>query len=183
MKTWLVLDNDFLDQISEGWVFVDNDFLTALFESKELIEKIVKHNPSIVLLIDPLTKFEFLRDVIDLEQRELKEKFLANEELFSLILNKHEHFSKAQENAIEISRPHASIKPQIPRPDTVDLLLTARVFLHSGKLVTGNKKHFSAFMFDVKSSFLIHDHKNEWRDFYVLTSNHKKYNKLAKEFN
>lgn len=51
------------------YIFLDNDFLSYLFSDEQILQEFLELLPDQNLLLDPLTEFEFLRDIHVPEQR------------------------------------------------------------------------------------------------------------------
>jgi len=84
-------------------------------------------------------------------QKNLKEKFITQSNVFSPLERNQEMFLKIQERALKISQiyGHKGIKGV----STVDLLLGTRLSTHKDNsiIVTANKKYFSKCLFDTLS--------------------------------
>lgn len=127
--------------------FIDNDFLGILYKDEDIFAEAVKFLGG-NLLVDPLTRFEFLRDVQEPEIRAAKEIFISNEEFFTDAGWQHEIFKDLLTNALVLSRYYAHNGRA--GASTVDLILGAQLMkrTESALLVTGNKKDFPPFLFD-----------------------------------
>lgn len=173
------------EKIKGRYVFLDNDYLSFLFNDPEILNESVEYFNSCqcYLMIDPLTRLEFLRGVFIPEQSNLKEKFIS-EGLFSLAINHHEVFNKIQENFLIFSKIYA--QNGIPKVGTIDLLLAARVALQSNNSVfaTSNKKYFPSFLFDILNVLNFEQADGTVRSVCILCFSKKKfdycYEKLLK---
>ncbi len=133
-------------QSLEGYIFCDTDFLGMLSNDEELLKIVRELFPLKYLVIDPITKLEFLRDVFLPKQQEILEQFL--EKLFIVAENNQEIFKRTLETGLLLSRIYAhNGRPKI---GLLDILLAARIMLspHSTFLVTGNAKDFPSFIFE-----------------------------------
>jgi len=138
-------------KISNKWIFLDNDFLTSLFKEKELFKLAISDILSSGhLMIDPLTKFEFLRDIFIPKERDASEEFVE-QPVFVPVANHQQIFSKIQENALLLSKIYSHKGVPKKKCSAVDLFLAGRLMLNPGSsvLITGNKKDFPICVFDV----------------------------------
>ncbi len=128
------------------YIFLDNDFLGIIFSSEEILRQSIKVLTG-YRTIDPFTKFEFLRDVFLPEIRDKKEEFISNP-IFSPVIEHQEIFKKINNNALILSRLYSHQGKS--GASLVDLLLAANLMLYrEAILVTGNKKDFPDFIFDL----------------------------------
>jgi hypothetical protein len=129
-------------------IFIDNDFLSVLFEDFDALEQLVSLTQDGYLLIDPLTRFEFLQTVFLPAQREFKEKFIDNDEIFLPVPDHYTIFQNVRDNALKLSYVYAH--SGCKGASVVDLLLASRAIIQ-GKdayIITGNRKDFPALIFD-----------------------------------
>lgn len=144
-----------LDEIIGGKsVYLDNDFLSRWLEP-EVFTILAERLSTSYLTIDPLTRFEFLRDVFLPTERKLKEEFIS-QEIFFADLNHQEIFAKLQNNALLLSKIY-SHKRQNRGNSLVDYFLAARLIYRNGRalLITGNIKDFPDCVFNVVSTINI----------------------------
>jgi len=144
----LFVNGENIDSL-RGYVFCDADFLTILFKNKDFLEGVLPLFSEKFLVVDPLTKLEFLRDVYAPEQRILKEQFISK--IFLTAEYHQEIFRALDTNALILSRIYAHRKR--PGASLVDLFLAARLMRLSknATLITGNAKDFPSFIFDTLS--------------------------------
>lgn len=133
--------------IKDIFVFVDNDFLGILFSDEEALTQISELFSN-CFMVDPLIKFEFLRDIFLPTQRIIKEEFISNPQFFSPTENHPEVFKRVQGNAIYLSQIY-SHKNTSAKPSIADLFLAGRLMNYADKsvLITGNKKDFPSCVF------------------------------------
>ncbi len=81
---------------------LDNDFLSILLNDEEAFVQFIdfSQNKNSLLVIDPLTKFEFLRDVFAYKIRDTKERFILNQKMFMQLPIQHQSFAKQHDNAM-----------------------------------------------------------------------------------
>jgi hypothetical protein len=173
----IFFDDKKVFEIKDQNIFLDNDFLGILFENEEFFPEFLEIFPQVLFLIDPLTAFEFMRDIFIPKQRELRERFIYNDKIFTIAPNHHENFEAIQKNALLLSKicSHKNIKSN---PGIVDLFLAGRVMIYADNtiLVTSNQKHFPRFLFDVVSVLNYVDEQSEnTRTFYFLKFNKGKF--------
>lgn len=132
-------------------LLLDNDFLSELFKDKDVLEAFLLTFHLSPLTIDPLTEFEFLRDVFEPVQRSLKERFI-NKPIFHPLPNRQDIFTHLQENALLLSKIYSQRgHNKNTKISLVDLFLGARCMLNAGTLllITGNKKDFPISAFKI----------------------------------
>ena len=131
-----------ISSIKDIFVFVDNDFLGILFSDGEALTQISELFLN-CFIIDPLIKFEFLRDIFLPTQRIIKEEFISNSHFFYPAENHQEVFKKVQGNAIYLSQIYSHNNTSA-KPSIADLFLAGRLMNYAERsvLITGNKKDF-----------------------------------------
>ena len=162
-------------------VYFDNDILFLFFTYIELNDGVFAYCKQGEAIIDPLTRFEFLRDLYDPRQLKIKEQFLAS---FLIATTQAEQVKFIQGNALTISRIYAIRKKEhIAKPSYVDLMLAARImgFAKSSILVTGNRKDFPSCLFDIEALISFEEQNGIIRNVYVLTFNELKFSLLYQE--
>jgi len=173
----IFFDDKKISEIKDKNIFLDNDFLGILFGSEDFFSEFLGIFPRVLFLIDPLTVFEFMRDIFIPKQRELREKFIYIDKIFAVVPNHHENFEAIQKNALLLSKicSHENVKSN---PGVVDLFLAGRVMMHADNavLITSNQKHFPRFLFEVVSVLNYVDEKSEdTKVFYFLKFNKNKF--------
>src|SRR6266700_2158654 len=84
------------------YILIDNDFLSEIFRDEDILKEFLITFEKNYFLVDPLTEFEFLRDVYEPKQRKLKKAFVA-QSIFLPVPNRQEIFMKLWENAMLLS--------------------------------------------------------------------------------
>ncbi|MCE9643835.1 hypothetical protein K8Q93_01115 [Candidatus Parcubacteria bacterium] len=154
-------------------IFLDTDFLSTLINDDEALQDFLEISQNGFLLIDPLVRFELLRDAQLPERRRILEEFLS----YPVLIPALEHpdiFKKIRENALTLSYLYAH--KGFKGASTVDLHLAGRVIQHSNSLlITGNKKDFPL-VFDTLGA-LIHESETDIqvRAYPILSFSKEKY--------
>jgi hypothetical protein len=156
------------------YLLLDNDFLSEVFWDEEVLNEFLNIFESNYFLIDPLTKFEFLRDIFEPKQRKLKEAFISHE-IFLPVPNRQEIFMKLWENAMLLSILYSHNGSA--SKSMVDLFLGARCMLNAGSIlvVTGNKKDFPSSIFDICAVINIEQNNGVIKPYCVLRFNKEKF--------
>ena len=162
-------------------IYLDNDFLGTLYYDEELLTEIFHYTfEQSTLMIDPLTRFEFLRSIfIDVTNRE---NFIL-QEIFVIALNHPEIFSKIQDNALILSKIYAH-KNNGVKASLVDLFLAGRIMLEpplSTKIITANKKDFPSCIFDIDGTISKVNKDESVQTYCLLSFNQEKFDKAQKE--
>jgi len=165
-----VADQDF--ELKDRYIYLDNDFLSFIYRNEYAFVSVFEYLKKSFLIVDPLTKFEFLRGMFVPTEKNNMEKF-TNRFLMS-INGTDKVFQNLQKDALDLSLIY-SHKGRTNGVSTVDLLLAGRL-IHNKEmnplLITGNKKDFPYFVFDTKSVFNIENSKNgEMSTFFILELN------------
>jgi hypothetical protein len=157
----------------KGYIFLDNDFLGSIFADSELLAHALPVLDG-YRVIDTFTRLEFLRDVWDPRIRTLKEEFVDSDIFFPSI-NDHQYiFGMVKANALALSRIYALNKR--PGASLVDLLLAGTLMLYpDAVLVTGNKKDFPSFLFDLVAVINYEQKDGNIRAISVVQFNAKKF--------
>lgn len=162
------------------YVYLDNDFLSVLFEDEDALESLLELTRSAHLLIDPNTRFEFLRSVFLSTRRELLEKFIDNDDLFIPAPDHQDIFKQLRVNALTLSYLYAH--NNCTSASFIDLFLASRIMLQHPKsvVITGNRKDFPSSIFKclgILNYQVEKDGKDCVRAFWVLTFDKDKYTK------
>jgi hypothetical protein len=172
--------------ILEGrYIFTDTDFLNFLFEDEKNFEESLSFFPKSYLTIDPLIKFEFLRDVFLPLQRDLKVQFVSTKEVFYPAISHHEIFDKIQGNALLLSKiysHHYNRNAKNSGWSTIDLLLAGRAMYYwkSSAIITGNKKDFPSAVFDTIGVISYETNDNQIKTFSIIVFNKDKFEECTK---
>lgn len=170
---------------SKNYVFIDNDALGFMFSDFEIAKYLQELFSNNDILLDPLIKIEFLRDIYDPKQMEKRFKFLKPEIFYDVILTK-DNFNHSIETSLELSKIFANKNSGGgSRPGTIDLFFMSRFIKYSDNahLFTGNSRHFPQEVFDTKG-ILTHvcaDSSN--RTFSLLEFSKKKYQNCLQDLN
>jgi len=176
------LTDHLTENIRGKQILLDNDFLGLLFKRSDFFQEMIAILSKNALIIDPLTEFEFLRDIYIPEERILREQFI-NFNIFMPAVKHQELFNKIQENALLLSKlyAHHSVKSA----STVDLLLAGRVMYHqtSTLLLTGNKKDFPNCVFDTLGIISVEiDTINTIKNYAVIEFSRDKFDKSYTDY-
>lgn len=159
------------DSFARKYIFLDNDFLGVLFHDADSLIDLSKISKKGYLIVEPLTEFEFLQSVFHPKQRDLKEKFL---EIFYPATDHQTIFTQQRKNALTLSYLYAH--NGCVGVGVVDLLLASRALIHTNALiVTGNKKHYPAVLFDTIGILNSEQRDGTIRSFPVLAFSQSKY--------
>lgn len=180
MEVLCSVANDF--DFEERFLYLDNDFLTFVYKDEVSFASIFETLSKSVLIVDPLTKFEFLRGMYVPTEKTNMEIFVNR---FRMSLSeKDKIFQNLQKDALNLSLIY-SHKGRTNGVSTVDLLLASRIIQNKEKiplLITGNRKDFPSFIFDTKAIFNIENSKNdETRMFFVLELNQNHFDLCMKD--
>ncbi|MFH1827025.1 MAG: hypothetical protein ABH812_01155 [bacterium] len=166
------------------YIFFDNDFLSELFHDEEVFKEVLNIFPNNPLVVDPLTKFEFLRSVFLPSQTNLKKAFIEKD-IFAPATLYQEIFKKLQDNALLLSKiyAHQDRNRGTAKYSFVDLFLAARLMFqyNIALLVTGNKKDFPSYLFEVIGVINIEQADGIMKPYTVLRFNNDKFKKCNDE--
>lgn len=167
--------------VRSKYLYLDNDFLSELFRDKDVFSKVLEaldHNP---IIIDPLTKFEFLRSIYLPSQLAISTEFVETETIFSPAPLNQEIFSNLQINALLLSKIYAQ-QNSGKGSSIVDLFLAARVMAQHNNylLITGNKKDFPDCVFDVFGIISIRQKDESYQAYYIIGFNKGKFDNCLK---
>ena len=170
--------------LKNSYVLLDTDFLGTIFSDEKCFKESMDLLGSSQLLVDPLIRFEFLRDIYVPEQRKLREDFIDNKSIFCPTPSHHEIYQKIQHNALILSLIYAHTR-SIHRasPSIVDLYLAGRMMLVHGtyRLITGNTKDCPINIFDLETVINISQPiSGNLQPFGVLRFNIRKFNQAFK---
>lgn len=179
----LYTDTKAIDLCSGWYLLLDNDFLGEIYNDEDILHEYIGKFRESYLIIDPLTEFEFLRDVYAPEHRRLAETFISLP-IFLPIANRQETYLKLQENAVLLSRiySHKGFNKKT-RISLVDLFLGARCMFNANStmIVTGNKKDFPNIIFDVVTVINIEQNDGSMKPYSVIKFNKVKFDKCYKD--
>ena len=168
-----IFTNQALSASLNGYVYLDNDFLGHLYtlflnSESDFFSLLSENFSNSLMMIDSLTKFEFLRDVFLKEEKELKETFVGNTKVFTPAIDSPITIKKVRDNALIISLIYAN--KNIKGVDIVDLHLVGRLLLNvdNSIIITGNKKHFPIFLFDTLDLINFEQDNGVTQTFYLL---------------
>lgn len=179
----LYTDKESITLCAGKHLLLDNDFLSELLRDEEILQEFLIRFSSSFLIVDPLTEFEFLRDVFDPQQRRIKEAFIAKP-IFLPIANRQEIFLQLQENALLLSKLYSQKgHNKNTKISLVDLFLGARGMLNANStmIVTGNKKDFPASIFDLIAVMNIEENDGSLKPYSVVSFNKTKFQKCYKD--
>lgn len=135
-------------------------------------------------LVDKFTIFEFLRDVFIPSQRIIREKFISNTDIFIRTPDHQEIYDRSWRNTLYLSKIYAhGSNGQKGAPSLVDIFLAARIMQNTHYLlITGNKKDFSASIFDTIGVITKEGVDGSLRNYSILSFNLQKFNKCIENF-
>ncbi len=168
------------EKLGKNTVFLDNNILANLFSDEKLLSEVtLKLFPESDFLVDPVIKFEFLRDTYFPEQIQARENFIDHEPFINLSSHQEIHH-QLQEKALELSRLLRS-KGKQSTPQN-DLFLMARMQLHPHLiLLTGDFSDFGDTLFDRLNVITIEQERalSHWQ---VIKFSEEKYQKCLIDF-
>lgn len=142
----LVTSQGLPDALQGKIALLDNDFLSVISKDTEAFTDFVTLvNGRCALVIDPLTRFEFLHGVTFVDRKEALETFLTHEIFTSGIMHP-SVFNPIVSNAEKLSWVYANKNCTSGSP--IDLLLASRAIFQGYLIITGNRKDFPNFVFD-----------------------------------
>lgn len=157
------------------YVFLDNDFLSVVFSDYQALEDLLAISKRATLLIDPLTRFEFLQTVFLPAQRQLKEAFISQDDVFMPAVDHQTVHQQIRDNAYTLSYlyGHNGCKGA----SVVDLFLAGRAVLHTPNaiIITGNRKDFPDLVFDLVGVLSREDGDGGIRSYAAVQFNKAKY--------
>lgn len=175
----LISDNNYEKLFSGKYIYLDNNFLEILLKDADFLPEFINLSIKGYLMIDPLAKFEFFRDLNDPRQIKIREEFISKDDVFTPAIYSHETFFKIMDNASILSRI-ISFKKQSNNISFIDLMLAGRVMSQPDKnlFITANRCDFPACVFDIKSILNIRDNSNTaFKTFCVLEFNKNNFDK------
>lgn len=178
-----ILSKGLTEEVLAGkYIFLDNDFLSVLFTDYQALENLLDVSKKGTLLIDPLTKFEFLQTVFLPKQRSLKEAFIGQDDVFIPAVDHQMVYQQIRDNAYTLSYlyGHHGCKGA----SVVDLFLAGRAILHTPNsiIITGNRKDFPDFIFDMVGIFSREEGDGSVRSFSAVTFNKNKYQEAVRNW-
>jgi hypothetical protein len=165
------------------YILIDNDFLNELFWDNDIFNDFLSSFKESIPLIDPLTEFEFLRDVFEPKQRRIKKAFIA-QSIFSLIYDTQEDSVKLRENAMLLSIIYSHQgHNKNTKISLVDLFLGSRCMLNASSmcLITGNKKDFPNSIYDISTIINIEQNDGSIKPYSFLKFSIDKFGNCYKE--
>ena len=166
-----------------NYLLLDNDFISELFRDSEILKEFLSIYKETIFLIDPLIKFEFLRDVFEPKQRRIKKAFIS-QSIFLPIYDTQEDTVKLRENAMLLSIIYSHKgHNRNSKISLVDLFLGSRCMLNAPSLqvITGNKKDFPTSVYDIIKIINIEQNDGIIKPYSLLKFNKEKFNKYYKE--
>jgi hypothetical protein len=164
-------------------IYLDNDFLSVLLEDAPALKSLVELSQLGYLVIDPNTRFEFLRNVFLPQRRKLLEEFIDDDDIFARGVDHQTIFSQLRENAIILSYLYA--QNGCTSASMVDLMLAALMLKQNPRswIITGNRRDFPGFIFDIVG-VLNYEPKNsnQIRAYSILSFSKEKYEKARENF-
>lgn len=180
-----VIASNGLDKLIENkQLLLDNDFLGCLFSDSSVFQKVKFICASGSFLLDPLTRFEFLRGIYVPKLRIVSEEFIKQPFFFPAV-NHQTVFMKQEVNSLLLSQLYSHNNCG-QGCSFVDLFLGARLMLLSKRavLITGDKKHFPSCIFDlmgvISVEMIIKDNET-FRNFAVISFNEEKFSRCYSE--
>ena len=164
------------------YLLIDNDFLSELFRDSKKLKEFLALFQNIYLIIDPLTEFEFLRDVFEPKNRRLKKEFLS-QSIFVPIYDTQEDTLKLRDNAMLLSLIYSHRgHNKNTKISYVDLFLGARCMLNASSmcLITGNKKDFPNSVYDIVSIINIEQNDGSIKPYSIVQFNKQEFNECYK---
>lgn len=172
------------DIVKSRYIVLDNDFLNQIFKNVDFFLKVTEIFKQSSILLDPLTAFEFNRDVFSPKEIEKRSQFLAAG-LFFPTSNHSEIFTTVIRNALLLSKIYK--KNGCNSDSSIDLLLAGRImYMRSSNplLVTGNKKHFPSSIFNTLGVISSENDKNgDLISYAVLEFNKAKFEEKLADLN
>lgn len=164
-------------------ILLDNDFLGELYESRELLEDVIKLDSSKKLYLHPFTEFEFLRNVFLPRIRILKEQFISSQFFGHIKAENHlKIFQKIFDNSLLLSKIYAH-KNLALGSSFIDLTLASLLmYLKTNAiLITGNKRDFPSCLFDTLSVLNFESKEGNIRAIGIVAFNQAKFDRCYKD--
>jgi hypothetical protein len=169
-------------KVSSRYIFFDTDFLDRVFKDGEFFTSVTNVLKEASILLDPLTSFEFNRDVLNIREVEERSKFLAAG-LFFPASNHATVYSDLILNALLLSKVYK--KNGVNGASTVDFLLAARIMYMRGSkplLLTANRKHFPSCIFTTIGIITYEDNSSgDLTTYPILEFDESKFKKMYEE--
>ena len=162
-----------------NYVYLDNDFLNLLYKNGDVFTESLKYLKDSERMVDPFTRFEFLRGIFVPGEKKTMENFI---DFFTPSINHNDLFLNIQKNALALSMIYCHNKMGMG-VSTVDLLLAGRIMYHASEplLITGNKKDFPSCIFDTLAVFNgEHPTNGSMQSFSVIKFNQAKFDICVK---
>lgn len=173
----IFIDSNASKKVKGKYIYLDNDFLAKIFSDEVVFKNFIENFYNLgYFIIDPLSEFEFLRDIFVPKQRILVERFIKKD-IFLPTTNHQEIFKKIQINALILSKIFAHQRKGIDSPSFVDLFLAGRLMYEKDTsiLITGNKKDFPTCVFDILGVMNTEEKNDSLKTFCLIGFNEKKF--------
>lgn len=163
------------------YIFLDNDFLGFISSDTEAFKDTLSLTIKSRLIVDPITRLEFLRDTTRPIHREIRSKFVDDAEVFAPTTEHHTIFNQVRANALLLSyifKLKGCEGQSIP-----DLLLAGRILLHQDKtvLITGNRSDFPPVIFDSRGVLVAENKNGSVRVFSIVSLNLENFKKAVED--
>lgn len=178
----LYSDNAAISSCKGWYLLLDNDFLGELYKDEEIVEEFLDKFRESYFIVDPITEFEFLRDVFEPQQRSIKEAFISKP-MFVPVASRQEIFLRVQENALILSKIYSHKgHNKNTKISLVDLFLAGRCMLNAPTImiVTGNKKDFPNSIFDITAVINIEQGDGSIKPYSIVQFNKQKFDDCYK---
>jgi len=177
----IVLSDNISSVLKDRYILLDTCFLSEQLHDEEFLKKSFSLFSESYLIIEPLVKLEFLRDIFLPGEKFLRKKFIEKDAFIPAPLHA-DIYQKIFDNALTISRLYKQNNNRHrATPKLVDLILVARIVLTNFNylLITRDVNHFPAILFDLVATIVVRqDKESELRSFGVLELNVDKFNGL-----
>lgn len=173
-----------IERIKNRYAVIDTNFLIGLFQNEEILNESISFftKNNILMVIDNLVGFEFLRSSFLPEEILKRERFIDNE-VFSRLPQHQEIFKKLERNALLLSQIYAHQHKKSDRNNKIsitDLFLSAQLMRNTKYiLITSNKKDFPICIFDTVGMFCFEYSSGECITYYLMEFNKEKYNSCS----
>lgn len=147
-------------------ILLDTDFLSVISKDVSAFDDFRKLTDGrSQLLIDPFTRFEFLRHAFKVNRRVILEKFLTADDVFIEAVTHPSVFIPILDNALKLSWVYAHKGCTTASP--IDVLIASRSISHKSLIITGNRRDFPSFLFNLLG-VLNYEEGNATRAYSVL---------------
>ncbi len=164
--------------VKDRYILTDTCFLLEQFNNEEFLKVSLRIFSESYLMVEPLIKLEFLRDIYTPEQIAMREEFISKDIFVPAPLHS-DIYKQIHDNALAISKiyGHNKNKHQA-NASVVDLILGARMLLTDSSylLITANVKDFPSILFDLLGTIVFRENGNgKLKTFGVLAFSRKKW--------